>query len=323
MPEKPVCLMSFPIRRLGSACYHFVMRTLPSLNALRAFEAAGRLLSVQLAADELNVTPAAVSRHIKLLEDQLGVMLFDRGHRSITLTVMGERYLTDIVRAFESMRTATVHLTEARRRRTLKIRAYTTFSMKWLLPRLSTFHQQNPDVEVSLTTSLQAVDFNAEDVDGAIRLSHAPSSDVGFDRLVPNVLVPVCSPEFLRLHPELNDQTPEALRGLPLLHSLARREDWAKWLDAAGVRGVNALGGLSYESSILAYFAATQGHGVAIAQRVLVQDELEAGTLVTPFSFMLDEEAFTYYLVYPKSHLAKPEFAAFRDWLLALGAEAS
>jgi LysR family transcriptional regulator, glycine cleavage system transcriptional activator len=295
------------------------MRILPSLNALRAFEVVGRLLSVQLAADELNVTPAAVSRHIKLLEDQLGVALFDRGHRSISLTPMGHRYLTDIARAFESMTVATINLVEIRRRRTLKIRAYTTFSMKWLLPRLSTFHQENPDIEVSLTTSVQAVDFNAEDVDAAIRLSHAPSSDVGFDRLVPNELTPVCSPEFAHAHPELNDETPDSLKKVPLLHSLARRDDWAKWLDAAGVHGVNPLGGLSYESSILAYDAAARGHGVAMAQQVLVSDELEKGKLVRPFSFILSEGSFTYYLVYPKSHLSNAEFNLFRTWLLSSG----
>jgi len=235
------------------------------------------------------------------------------------LTPIGERYLTDIVRGFETMRTATINLTEARRRRTLKIRGYTTFSMNWLLPRLSAFHREHPDIEVSLTTSLQAVDFNTEDVDGAIRLSHAPSSELGFDRLVPNELVPVCSPAFLRAHPDLADATPQALRNVPLLHSLARREDWAKWLDAAGVRGVNPLSGLSYESSILAYFAATQGVGVAIAQRVLVADQLRDGTLVMPFSFVLDLGAFTYYLIYPREHLTNPEFAAFRDWLLSIG----
>ncbi|MDR5759990.1 LysR substrate-binding domain-containing protein [Caballeronia sp. LZ035] len=298
------------------------MRTLPSLNALRAFEVCGRLLSIQLAADELNVTPAAVSRQIKLLEDQLGVLLFERGHRAITLTPMGSRYLADVIRSFETLRAATVNLTEARRRRTLKIRAYTTFSMNWLLPRLSTFHRDHPDIEVSLTTSLQPVDFNSEDVDAAIRLSHAPSSEFGFDRLVPNELVPVCSPDFLHAHPDLNDATPEALRQVPLLHSLARPEDWAKWLDAAGVRGVNPLGGLSYESSILAYFAATQGHGIAIAQRVLVADQLRAGTLVMPFSFVLDLGAFTYYLIYPPAHLSSPEFAAFRTWLLSSGDDA-
>ena len=311
--------VAIPACSVQSACYHFSMRTLPSLNALRAFEVCGRLLSVQLAANELNVTPAAVSRQIKLLEDQLGVLLFERGHRAIALTPMGERYLADVVRGFETLRTATINLTEARRRRTLKIRGYTTFSMNWLLPRLSTFHREHPDIEVSLTTSLQPVDFNTEDVDAAIRLSHAPSSDLGYDRLVPNELVPVCSPEFLRAHPDLADATPEALRNVPLLHSLARREDWAKWLDAAGVRGVNPLSGLSYESSILAYFAATQGVGVAMAQRVLVADQLRDGTLVMPFSFVLDQGAYTYYLIYPRVHLSNAEFAAFRNWLLSIG----
>ncbi|MEM5299706.1 transcriptional regulator GcvA [Burkholderia sp. JPY481] len=293
------------------------MRILPSLNALRAFEVVGRLLSVQLAAEELNVTPAAVSHHIKVLEEQLGVALFERGHRSITLTPLGKTYLTEISRSFEAMKIATMNLTEMKQHRTLKIRAYTTFSMKWLLPRLSTFHAHYPDIEVSLTTSLQAVDFANEDVDAAIRLSFEPSTDMGFDRLAPNELVPVCSPEFRAEHPELNDKTPESLSNVPLLHSLARREDWAKWLDAAGVRGVNPLAGLSYESSILAYDAAARGHGIAIAQKVLVSDDIDNGKLVMPFSFALDEGSYTYYLVYPKGRLTNPELAAFRNWLLS------
>ena len=107
--------VAIPACSVQSACYHFSMRTLPSLNALRAFEVCGRLLSVQLAANELNVTPAAVSRQIKLLEDELGVLLFERGHRAIALTPMGERYLADVVRGFETLRTATINLTEARR----------------------------------------------------------------------------------------------------------------------------------------------------------------------------------------------------------------
>ncbi|BAO92801.1 LysR family transcriptional regulator (plasmid) [Caballeronia cordobensis] len=295
----------------------FFMRILPSLNALRAFEVVGRLLSVQLAADELHVTPAAVTRHIKLLEDQLGIVLFERGHRSMTLTPRGQQYLRDISRAFDAMKVATINLSETKRRRALNIRAYTTFSMKLLLPRLTTFHQQNPDIEVSLTTSLQPVDFNVENVDAAVRLSPLPSSELGFDRLVPNQLLPVCSPQFLEAHPGLNDASPQALAQVPLLHSLARREDWGKWLDAAGVRGVNPMSGLSYESSILAYDAAARGHGVAMAQKVLVAEELEAGRLIAPFSFVLDEGDFTYYLIYPKAHLDMPEFQVFRDWLLS------
>ncbi len=291
------------------------MRTLPSLNALRAFDAAGRLLSFQLAAKELNVTPAAISWQVRLLEDQLGVMLFERGHRPVTLTPLGRQYLSDIVQAFESIRTSTINLTEAGRHRTLKIRAYTTFSMKWLLPRLTTFHEQHPDIEVTLTTSLQPVDFSSEDVDGAIRLSRPPVG-LAFDRLVPNRLRPVCSPEFLRMHETLNGDCPDALRHVALLHSLARRDDWAKWLDAAGVHGVNPLAGLSYESSTLAYFGAIQGHGVAIAQEVLVRDDLEAGRLVTPFTFVLDQGEYTYHLIYPPEHLQKTEFAIFRDWII-------
>jgi LysR family glycine cleavage system transcriptional activator len=292
------------------------MDRLPPLNQLRDFEAAGRLLSIQDAAAELHVTPAAVSRQVKALEAYLGVQLFVRDHRAVRLTAEGARYLEEISEALDLIRKATQSLGKAAARKTLKIRAYTTFSMKWLIPRLSSFHTLHPDIDVRLTTSLEPVDFVREDIDAAVRLGLDGCQGLAADWLVPNELVPVCSPGYLKDHPSFED--PKNLGSATLLHSLARRDDWSKWLKAAGMRRVDGYQGLKYESSVMIYQAAIEGHGIAIAQRVLVTDDLAAGRLIMPFQFVLDEGDFTYYLVYPKAPSYSAEFSIFRDWIRSL-----
>lgn len=292
------------------------MDKLPPLNQLKDFEAAGRLLSIQAAAEELHVTPAAISRQVKALESYLGVQLFVRDHRAVRLTVEGERYLAGITEGLNQIRKATQTLSGNGARRTLKIRAYTTFSMKWLIPRLSSFHLLHPDIEVRLTTSLETVDFAREDIDAAVRLGLDGCQGLAADWLVPNELVPVCSPDFLARHAALAD--PRALANATLLHSLARPDDWHKWLRAAGVKQVDGYRGLKYESSVMIYQAAIEGHGMAIAQRVLVTDDLASGRLIMPFQFVLDEADYTYYLVYPKAQAYSAEFEIFRDWIRSL-----
>jgi LysR family glycine cleavage system transcriptional activator len=291
------------------------MDKLPPLNQLKDFEAAGRLLSIQNAAEELHVTPAAISRQVRGLENYLGVQLFVRDHRAVRLTTEGERYLAGITEGLNQIRKATLNLTRGAARRTLKIRAYTTFSMKWLIPRLSSFHALHPDIDVRLTTSLEPVDFAREDIDAAIRLGLDGCHGLAADWLVPNELVPVCSPEFLAKNPALAD--PKQLGKATLLHSLARPEDWNKWLRAAGLKEVDGYRGLKYESSAMIYQAAIEGHGIAIAQRALVTDDLASGRLIMPFQFVLDEGDHTYYLVYPKAQSYSPEFETFRDWILS------
>lgn len=280
---------------------------------MRAFEAAGRLSSIRKAAGELHVTPAAVSRQVKVLESYLGVRLFARGHRAVTLTPIGEQYLVDIAAHFAGIRRATEKVIEARGHKVLKIRAYTTFAMRWLIPRLSSFHAKHREVDVRLTTSLDWVDFDREDIDAAIRLGAGNWPGVQADRLVRNQLVPVCSPALIRQGNRLN--MPDSLAKETLLHSLARPDDWASWLKAAGATAVDPYSGLKYESSVLAYQAAIEGHGVAIAQMVLVEEDLAAGRLIAPFEFCLDMGAYTYYLVFPLRKSKSPELTLFRDWL--------
>jgi DNA-binding transcriptional LysR family regulator len=189
---------------------------------MRAFEAAGRLASIRQAASELHVTPAAVSRQVRLLEEYLGVRLFTSGHRAVTLTPAGRQYLADIRTHLAGIRRATGKLLESRRGKVLNIRAYTTFAMRWLIPRLSSFHSCHPDVEVRLTTSLEGVDFEREEVDAAIRLGCGPWAGLQADRLVPNTLLPVCSPTLVAGAALPLDAS--MLSSQTLLHSLARAD---------------------------------------------------------------------------------------------------
>lgn len=286
-------------------------RPLPPLNPLKAFEATGRSLSVTRAADELSVTPAAVSRQIKALEDYLSVQLFNRRPGGLELTAAGERYLADVVPLFNALRESTNAIVGgSTRRQLLKIRAPATFAVRWLIPRLAGFHIAHPAIDVQLTTSPSALDFEHEDLDGGIQLGGGDWPHTGTQLLTPNELVPVVAADFA---PDL--RSPEQLADQVLLHSLARLDDWALWLREAGVAQINPYRGMRYETSLLSYQAALEGHGVAIAQKSLVSKELEAGLLRMPFDLVINRQSFSYYFAWP---LNKPESTAlttFREWL--------
>lgn len=291
------------------------MDRLPPLNAVRAFEAVGRHLSMTVAAEELHVTPGAISRQIQLLEEHLGTVLLTRGHRQITLTRQGTDFHRVASQAIDLLRAASVRMKKKAKRRQLKIRAYTTFAMRWLIPRLSSFHSVHPDLEVLLTASLEPVDFKRDDLDGAIRLGDGKWPGAVAHRLVSNILVPVASPKLLKGGPLL--RKPADLANHTLLHSIARPDDWAYWLEAAGAAGqVDAHSGMTYESSAFAYAAAMEGHGVAIAQLFLVEGDLAAGKLKRPFTKSLDMGDYTYYLLTPKHRPESPQMEQFRLWLL-------
>lgn len=285
----------------------------PPLNALRAFEAAGRLSSITLAAKELCVTPAAVSHQIKALEAHLKVRLFSRGHRAIRLTAVGEQYLAEIVQHLGGIREATRKVARRRGRKMLNIQAHATFAVRWLIPRLSSFHAANPDVDVQITTTLPADNVDGVAIDGAIRLGTGIWRGMKAHRLVPNQLTPVMSPALLRSRRHLI--RPSGLGRETLLHALGRPHDWTSWLKAAGLTNVDPLGGQKYESGLLAYQAAIEAHGVAIGQKVLVESDLKAGRLVSPYEFTLDMGAHTYYFVYRNDAPASAALDTFRDWL--------
>jgi len=288
---------------------------LPPLNALRAFESAARHLSITQASNELNVTPGAVSRQVQLLEQYVGVSLLVRGHREISLTPEGAQYYRVVNKSIEKIREATQVLKGGDTRKPLKVRCYTTFAMRWLIPRLSTFHATHPKVKVILTTSLEMVNFKREDLDCAVRLGDGKWADVNSYRLVSNILVPVCSPSLAKLGPKL--KKPTDLRHFNLLHSIARADDWKYWLESCGAADkVDAYSGLTYQSSAMVYSAALEGHGIAMAQLFLVEDDLKAGKLVRPFPESVDMGDYTYYLLTPSGRKETTHMKQFRLWLL-------
>jgi len=295
------------------------MDRLPPLNPLRAFEAAGRLRSMRGAATELSVTPGAVSRQVQALETSLGVKLFKRSTSGIVLTAEGHQYLNEVTASLNGIRRATRKLSGRSPLNALKIRAYTTIALKWLIPRLSAFNAANQDIEVFITTSVEDVNFNREDVDGAIRLGDGHWAGYEVERLVRNVMVPVCSPSFRRLN---RLRSTADLEGLPMLHSLARPDDWAEWLRNAGkdtgkdTSKIDPYAGPKFESSVLAYQAAIGGQGIAMATKVFVADDVRRRTLIQPFGPDFDRGAFTYYLIYPRARMRNPAFRKFHKWLL-------
>jgi LysR family glycine cleavage system transcriptional activator len=288
-------------------------RRLPPLNPLRNFEAAARHRSLTLAAGELNVTQVAVSRQVRALEKFLEVRLFDRKHRAITLTREGARLLPALTRAFDLIAETTSQINRRGRRDLLCIQAYTTFAQRWLIPLLSQFHYAHPEIEVRLTSSSLAPDFNQHDIDAAIQSGDGDWPDLEVNWLAPLDLVPVCSPSLLAGAPKLRQ--PADLRRQTLLHSLARPNDWSAWLTAAGVKGIDTHRGLKFESSALAYEAAIQGTGVAIGLRVLLVNDLRNGILVAPFP-LIHRIAGGYYLVRPKGRRGSKAFKTFQAWLL-------
>ncbi|CAN5227388.1 transcriptional regulator GcvA [soil metagenome] len=286
------------------------------MNALRSFVSTARHLSATKAAAELHVTLGAVSHQLRTLEEFLGIELFLRGHRQLSLTKEGEQYFRSVSSAFESIRSATGALKHPNLKEVLRVRAYTTFSLRWLIPRLSSFYAANRGVELVLSTGNEPVDFVRERLDFAIRLGHGSWPGAKAERLIPNVLTPVCNPRLLKQGPAVT--RPADLAKHVLLQSTwsERRDDWQVWLHAEGIDEVDDFSFVHFESSALSYQAALEGQGFAMAQLALIQDDLAAGRLVCPFNRRLDKGDFTYHLVYPESERLTPQMKSFRDWLM-------
>jgi LysR family glycine cleavage system transcriptional activator len=293
-------------------------RSAVPLNSLRAFEAAGRHMSFTIAAEEMNVTQVAVSRQVRVLEDYLEVPLFQRGHRSVRLTEDGMRLLTVISRALEDVDHVIASISMRGRRDVLALQAYTTFAQRWLIPRLSDFHQRFSKIEVRLTASVQPVNFERQNIHAAIRSGNGRFEDCDSDLIAPIELQPVCSPRLLAMG---GLKRPEDLAGQTLLHSLARRNDWSDWIRSAGVKSVDAERGIKFENSALSYEAALQGIGVAMGVRVLVESYLRSGELVAPFDHVYTHND-GYYLIRPRNRPETPALRTFKTWLLEMARKA-
>jgi LysR family transcriptional regulator, glycine cleavage system transcriptional activator len=289
------------------------VRRLPPLNAIKAFEATARHLSFTKAARELMVTQGAISRHVQALERELGAKLFIRHHRAIELTAKGEIYFRALRDAFDRIRDATEHVAGASDTPTLRLKLPPTFAIRWIVPRLARLHALDRAFDVQITTSHSPVDFDREEIDVAIHSGEEPRPGTISTRLFGEVLTPVCSPALLRQGRALNN--PADLKRYTLLCSLHRPHDWPTWIAAAGIEGVDGNSGLKFENSSLAYQAAIDRLGVAMAQTELVADDLASGRLVAPFKLQVPTSG-GYFLVYPPRSRDLEKVRRFEKWIL-------
>lgn len=290
---------------------------LPPLASLRLFEAAGRHESFKLAAEELNLTPSAVSHGILALERWLAVELFERRGNGVVLTRAGRDYLAFVSEALAMIAVGTRRLPNAHGARRVRISLAPTFAQRWLLPRLANFRARHPGISLSLDTAHRQVGFPVDEVDLAVRMARAPWPDLASTCLFTETLVPVCAPAFLARH--ARDGRLE-LAGLPLLQVVSATEDWAAWLEAAGPESaaldeVDLSSGLGFDTVQMACEAAAAGLGVAIGRRPLIDEDLASGRLVEAAAPALAATT-GYWLVEAADGDARPEVRAVRDWLI-------
>lgn len=306
-------------------------RTLPPLNALRAFEAAARNLSVTKAAAELGVTPSAVSHHIKTLEDHFHVKFFRPVRRKLELTDVGRQFLPGLSMGFDQLASSVDALRARDTHAKLTVGTAGSFAGKWLVPRLSDLNRHYPDLEVRVAAAPLLVDATEDalesgDVDIVIRFGpgHYPGFEV--HPLMPEEVFPVCSPDLIDGdHPLIS---PSDLVHQVLIHDEGYMHyaqegirfkttfpDWNMWYQAAGIGSLPTEHGPRFSTSALAIQAAVDGQGVALGRSVLVRDDLAAGRLVKPFELSISN-VFAYYCISLESSDDKPELAAFRNWLI-------
>jgi LysR family glycine cleavage system transcriptional activator len=293
-------------------------RRLPPLNALRAFEAAARHLNFSRAADELSVTPGAVSQQIQNLEDYVGAALFKRTPKGLLLTDAAQTALPALREAFDRLAEAASLLTAAVDGRRLTLTAPPSLAAKWLVPRLGAFEQAHPQVDVWLQAGMELVDLTAGEVDVAIRYGSGRYPGLEVRRLMSEAVIPVISPE---LHATSPLDSPQDLAGHVLLHDGSPDlddscPDWSMWLAARGVKGIDGTRGPRFNQSSLVIEAAVNGRGVALAKRTLAQADLEAGRLIAPLQIATQVD-FAYYLVHPKAKGRLPQVKAFTSWIEA------
>lgn len=294
------------------------MRDLPPLNALAVFEAVARCGGVRQAADALAVTPGAVSKQLRLLEDHFGAALFARQGRGLVLTPVGAAYFERVSPHFDGLRRASALLRGESGRSVLRLRSYTTFATRWLIPRLSQFQLAHPEIDLRLATASEWAELG--EFDAAIRLGDGDWPEFEVTRLVPNRLKPVCSPAMLRrLGDPVTPRGPAAARfaAQTIFLVQARAADWPLWCESAGLDFAAFRRRKRLESSALAYLAAIEGRGIALAQMILVADELRTGSLVAAHAHSLDRGAFTYHLVSDLRSQKKDALARLRRWLTA------
>lgn len=291
---------------------------LPPLNALRAFEAAARRLSFTKAAEELNVTPGAISQQIRHLEEFSGAPLFRRTGRQVLLTDVGEATLPLLTNAFEQLTEATHVLRAPKRRNRLMISCAPSLAAKWLAHRLDKFQNLHPEAEVWVSADIAIIDFAGPEIDLAIRYGGGNYEGLRVEKLMSEEVLPVCSPELLKGDKPL--KTPADLKHHALLHDESPENDpscpdWSSWLAARDVSGVDTTRGPRFNQAAMIVEAAASGRGIALAKRAIAAGDLESGRLIAPFADGTNEIDFAYWTVWPRGRTQSPIAREFIKWI--------
>lgn len=287
-------------------------RRIPSIESLLAFEAAAHYLSFTRAADALSLTQSAICKQIAGLEDTLGVPLFNRVKKRLSLTEAGTLYAKRISEHLDLLeRDTTAVMAHRGERNVIELAMIPTFGTRWLIPRLVKFHDANPDIVLNLTTYSERFVFPETHFDAAIHFGSPAWPGAVSDFLFGEELVPVCSPALLAQYP---CATPRDLTRLPLLHQSNRHDAWRRWFVASGVTDVDVSGGPRFDLFSMLVEAAKAGLGAVLVPRFFALDELASGELVAPFERSLSSDM-GYYLVRPEARTT-PALQHFTDWLL-------
>jgi LysR family transcriptional regulator, glycine cleavage system transcriptional activator len=292
-------------------------RHLPPLNALKAFEAAARSESFTRAAEELCVTPAAVSHQVKSLEETLGIKLFNRERQRLVITDAGREYLGVIRDAFDRIASGTERVLQRQNAGALTVTTSPDFAAKWLVNRLGRFAESHPGIDLRVAANLHQVDFAREEVDIGIRHGDGNWSGLDAVRLCTEQLFPVCSPKLMSGRNRI--AKPSDLLKFPLLH-LDDNKCWSRWFEAAGIADAELPRGLILNRRSMLIDAAIDGQGVALALTTLAAWDLINGRIVRPFDIGLRLSK-TFWIVCPKTSSTKPKIKTFREWLLAEAAD--
>ena len=285
-------------------------RRLPSLSALRAFEAAARHLSAKRAAEELSVTPTAISHQIRQLEESLGVALFVRRPRQLVLTTQGQSLLTVLSDSFDAIAETVTKLRRPPTRQAVTLSTTPAVAARWLLPWVCLLRDAHPQIDLSIQVSHKAVALDGVVADMAIRYGEGPWPGLVAEKLFDNVFVPVCSPVLKLREPA------ELVRHTLLHFSSPAPLDWAAWQRQVQVPGLDVSAGLMFSDETHGITAALDGQGIALMSRHLIEEELRQGRLVQPFG--PEVKAAPFQLVYPPERLEEPAIAAVREWIIGL-----
>jgi LysR family glycine cleavage system transcriptional activator len=287
-------------------------RRLPSLNQLRAFEAAARHLSFKDGAAELCVTQAAISHQIKALEKTLGVQLFRRATRGVRLTDRAKGYAASLTHAFDAIAAATSQLADARMSGVLKVSAPPFYGNRWLLPRLPSFLARFPGLEVQVSLSVDAIDLARSDFDAAVRFGRGPWPGLASVLIARDIVGPVCAPRYVAGRTLPLD--PREIRELDLATTKGSIQDWLDWFAAADVSSPGAMRTIDHDNSAFAFDAALSGNGVCLADVQLTASDEAAGNLIRLHPLTIERPR-GIHLVYQETAVPDPRLTALADWL--------